>query len=135
LTMDVDVLIPAAIEDQITSENVHNVSASLILEMANGPTSPEADKVLKERSIPVIPDILANAGGVTVSYFEWLQNIRNEYWDEETVHRKLEEHMKDAFHDVLEIQEEEDRSMREAAYILGIDRILESEKARGNLSR
>ncbi|MCJ7478734.1 MAG: Glu/Leu/Phe/Val dehydrogenase [Candidatus Nanohaloarchaeota archaeon QJJ-7] len=136
LTMDVDVLIPAAIEDQITGENVEDVEADAILEMANGPITPEADDYLAEKGVPAIPDILANAGGVTVSYFEWVQNIANEYWDEEEVNRKLEEHMRDAFREVRKVKESEpgDTTWREAAYIKSVERVLEAEDYRGNVS-
>ncbi len=135
LTLDVDILIPAAIEDQIRSDNVDDVQAGAILEMANGPVSPDADEKLKERGIPVVPDILANAGGVTVSYFEWLQNEQGERWDEDRVNERLEEHMKDAYHDVTEVQNREEGSLREAAYVLAIHRVLDAERARGNLSK
>ncbi|MCJ7450209.1 MAG: Glu/Leu/Phe/Val dehydrogenase [Candidatus Nanohaloarchaeota archaeon QJJ-9] len=133
LTMDVDILMPAAIEDQITEENMEQIQASAIIEMANGPTSAEADEFLKEQGIPIVPDILANAGGVTTSYFEWLQNLSNEYWSEEKVREKLEDYMVSAYKEVKEVQEEEEVSMREASYILAIERIMEAEKARGNL--
>ncbi len=137
LTMDVDVLVPAAIEDQITGGNVADVQASAILEMANGPITPEADDVLRERDIPVVPDILANAGGVTVSYFEWLQNISNEYWSVDRVEDELAEQMRDAFHDVLERHADngEQNTLREAAYALAVDRVLEAERLRGNMAR
>lgn len=137
LTMDVDILVPAAIENQITAENVEDVSANAILEMANGPVTPQADDVLRERDIPVVPDILANAGGVTVSYFEWLQNISNEYWDQEKVERKLGEVMRSGFEDVLDVLEDEGpgSTLREAAYVRSIDRVLEAERLRGNMSR
>lgn len=135
LSLDVDVLIPAAIEDQITAENVDAVQADAVLEMANGPVTPEADDVLNERGILVIPDILANAGGVTVSYFEWLQNIAYEYWTEDQVRERLDDHMRSALNDVLEVREAEDATLREAAYILAVDRVLAAEQERGHLSR
>jgi len=136
LELDVDVLVPAAIEDQITSDNMNDISASSVLEMANGPTTPEASDRLEERGIPVVPDILANAGGVTVSYFEWVQNEANEYWTEDKVNEKLEKQMKTAFRDLLEVKEEGDeKTWREAAYIYGVDSVLDSERRRGNLSR
>jgi len=133
LELDVDVLVPAAIEDQIHEENVDDVKADIILEMANSPITTEADKVLEKSDKVVIPDILANAGGVTVSYFEWLQNISHEYWTEERVNKKLEDYMVRAFKDVLEISKKEGCGFREAAYILGIRKVLEAEKSRGNL--
>ncbi len=137
LTMDVDVLIPAAIEDQITGDNVEDVQADAVLEMANGPTTPEADDFLAEKGVPVMPDILANAGGVTVSYFEWVQNIANEYWTEERVREKLEDYMRTAFDEVQKMKEEdgEETTWREAAYIRAVDRVLNAEKARSNISR
>lgn len=136
LTMDVDVLIPAAIEDQITADNVEAVQADAILEMANGPTTPEADDYLAAHDVPVIPDILANAGGVTVSYFEWVQNLANEYWSEERVREELEEYMRRAFDQVIDVREAEDgdTTLREAAYIQAVDRVLEAERARSNVS-
>jgi glutamate dehydrogenase/leucine dehydrogenase len=133
LTMDVDVLVPAAIEDQINEDNMEDVQASSILEMANGPTTPTADGRLADQGVPIIPDILANAGGVTVSYFEWLQNISNEYWEEEKVNDKLEEYMKKAYRAVKEVKEQKECRMREAAYIRAIQRVLEAEKYRGNV--
>lgn len=133
LELDVDVLVPAAIEDQITTDNVEDIKADIILEMANGPTTPEADEVLEQDYTTVIPDILANAGGVTVSYFEWLQNLSHEYWTENEVNKKLEKYMKKAFKQVIEISEERGVSLRKAAYITGIKRVLEAEKMRGNL--
>ncbi|MCJ7429176.1 MAG: Glu/Leu/Phe/Val dehydrogenase [Candidatus Nanohaloarchaeota archaeon QJJ-5] len=131
LTMDVDLLIPAAIEDQITEDNMEDIQASAIVEMANGPTTPTADEHLRDRGIPVVPDILANAGGVTVSYFEWLQNISYEYWNKEKVQKKLENYMKDAYKNVKEKQNDEETSLREAAYLRAIDRVKAAEQARG----
>ncbi len=127
LTLDVDVLVPAAIEGVITKENAGDVKANIVLELANGPTTPEADEILRERGIVVVPDVLANAGGVTVSYFEWVQNRVGEYWDEETVLGKLRERMVRAFKDVLE---RADRDLRMGAYVLALDRIAEAAKAR-----
>lgn len=137
LTMDVDVLVPAAIEDQITADNMEEIDADVILEMANGPTTPVADEFLSETGVTVIPDILANAGGVTVSYFEWVQNEANEYWTAEKVRKKLEEQMSVAFDDVRERRNEgeEERTWREAAYIHAVDSVLEAEGYRGNIDR
>ncbi|MDY6765851.1 MAG: Glu/Leu/Phe/Val dehydrogenase [Candidatus Nanohaloarchaea archaeon] len=137
LTSDVDVLIPAAIEDQIHDGNMKDIAADAVLEMANGPVTPEADDYLANEGVPIIPDILANAGGVTVSYFEWLQNIANEYWELERVQTKLDEYMTDAFHDVADIKdaEEDGTTWREAAYILAVDRVLSAEQHRSNVSR
>jgi glutamate dehydrogenase/leucine dehydrogenase len=135
LTMDVDVLVPAAIEDQITSENMEEVSADAVVEMANGPTTPVADEYLSETGVDVIPDILANAGGVTVSYFEWVQNVSNEYWTAEKVREKLEDQMRVAFDKTRRRREENEATWREAAYLHAIDAVLEAEKQRGNLDR
>jgi glutamate dehydrogenase/leucine dehydrogenase len=135
LTLDVDLLIPAAIEDQITAENMDEIQASAIVEMANGPTTPEADQHLAERGVPVVPDILANAGGVTVSYFEWVQNTTNEYWSEKRVRDTLEDHMRDAFVDLNKIKHRTKGTWREAAYTRAVDSVLEAEKYRSNVSR
>lgn len=137
LTMDVDVLIPAAIEDQITDANVGDIRANAVLEMANGPTTPSADETLAARGVPVVPDILANAGGVTVSYFEWVQNEANEYWSRERVQEKLDAQMRTAFEQVHETKAAaaHDRSWREAAYVRGVDAVLEAESFRSNISR
>ncbi|MDY6778062.1 MAG: Glu/Leu/Phe/Val dehydrogenase [Candidatus Nanohaloarchaea archaeon] len=131
LTMDVDVLIPAAIEDQVHEDNMEDIQADAILEMANGPVTPEADDYL---DIPIVPDILANAGGVTVSYFEWLQNISNEYWSEERVRKKLKQYMEDAYEHMRKTMEQGDHTMREAVYVKAVDRVLEAERFRGNLT-
>jgi glutamate dehydrogenase/leucine dehydrogenase len=136
LELDVDMLVPAAVEDQIRSDNVDDVQASAVLEMANGPTTPDADQVLAERGVPVVPDILANAGGVTVSYFEWVQNTTNEYWTEERVREKLEAQLRTAFEQVQDIRAEtEGRTWREAAYVRAVDSVLDAEQYRSNLSR
>ncbi len=132
LTLDVDVLIPSAIENQIHTDNMQDIQADVILEMANGPVTPDADAFLEDTVI--LPDILANAGGVTVSYFEWLQNLDNEYWREETVNQKLEQYMKNAFQDVRQVKEKKQCSWRQAAYTLSLKRILEAERSRGHIS-
>jgi glutamate dehydrogenase/leucine dehydrogenase len=131
LELDVDVLVPAALENQITSENADRIKAKAILEMANGPVTPEADEMLANRNIDVIPDILANAGGVLVSYFEWSQNRNGFYWKEDEVLERLKEHMVKAFNDVIE--KKKNLSFRTAAYILAIERIMEAEQLRGNV--
>jgi len=131
LELDVDVLIPAALENQITKDNAGNIKARLILELANGPTTPEADVILFKKSIPVIPDILSNAGGVTVSYFEWLQNMENNYWTLEEVNNKLEEKMIKAFNDVYSTAQKYNIDLRTAAYVIAVKRISEAMKNRG----
>jgi glutamate dehydrogenase len=123
LELECDILIPAALENQLTSVNAPRINAKIIAEGANGPTTPEADEILFKRGIFLIPDILANAGGVTVSYFEQVQNQMNYYWGEEEVRTKLETIMKTAFQNVLEISKEYKVSMRIAAYILAVKRI------------
>ncbi len=132
LTLDCDILIPAALENQITAEVARDVKANLIVEAANGPTTPEADKILSEKGIIVIPDILANAGGVTVSYFEWVQNLYNYYWEKEEVDKKLEKIMVSAFNKVYEAYNKyEDANMRIAAYIVAIERLKDAMVTRG----
>jgi len=133
LELKVDILVPAALENAITKKNAAKIKADIIIEMANGPISPEADVILEKKKKIVIPDILANAGGVGVSYFEWVQNISNNYWTEETVNKKLKEKMTDAFREVKFISEEEKCSFRKAAYISAINRVLAAARARGNL--
>lgn len=131
LALDVDVLVPAALEGQITGENADKVRAKLIVEGANGPTTPEADEILDKRGIPVVPDILANAGGVTVSYFEWVQNLYRFYWSEEEVERREEEMMVSAFNNVYETSKKLATQMRVAAYAVALERITGAMKARG----
>jgi glutamate dehydrogenase/leucine dehydrogenase len=137
LTLDVDVLIPAAIENQITEDNVADIRADAVLEMANGPTTSRADEHLNEREIPVIPDILANAGGVTASYFEWVQNTTNEYWTAETVREKLTTQLREAFVDLRELKTASDttRTWREAAYINAVESVLRAEEYRSNVAK
>ena len=113
LELPCDLLIPAALENQIRADNAPQIQARVVIEAANGPTTPAADRILAERGIPVVPDILANAGGVTVSYFEWVQNIENEQWDAETVSRKLTDKMRRAAADVIETQREVNESLPE----------------------
>ncbi len=125
LTLDVDLLVPAAIENVITEKNVEEVKAKVILELANGPTTPEADRILQKKGVVVVPDVLANAGGVTVSYFEWVQNRTGEYWKEEEVKRKLSEKMKTAYKDVKE-ESEDLTKLREGAYRLAVKRVAEA---------
>ncbi|MFQ5692247.1 MAG: Glu/Leu/Phe/Val dehydrogenase, partial [Nitrospinota bacterium] len=131
LDLDVDVLVPAALENVITLENAERLKARYVLELANGPIAPEADRVLKSRGVTVFPDILANAGGVTVSYFEWVQNRTGLYWTLEEVHRRLREKMVEEFHNVEAVAEEHDLDNRTAAYIVALRRIVEAIESLG----
>src|SRR5207248_96525 len=131
LELECDILIPAALENQITLENVDNIKARIIAEAANGPTTPDADAVLHERGVMVIPDILANAGGVTVSYFEWVQDLQALFWDEDDVNRRLERVMVKAFTDVHGAARKYNVDMRTGAYIVGIDRVAAATRSRG----
>jgi glutamate dehydrogenase len=131
LELEVTVLVPAAMEGQITAANASRVKARVIAEGANGPTTPEADKILVKNGIMVIPDILANMGGVTVSYFEWIQNKMSYYWTEAEVHEKLERQMVEAFEAVYEMHQSNAVDMRNAAYMVAINRIAEAIKLRG----
>lgn len=131
LTLEVDVLVPAAVEDVIHAQNVDQVKAKLIVEGANGPTSAEADTIINEKGIMVAPDILANAGGVTVSYFEWVQNRLGYKWTRERVNRRSDRIMKDAFDKVYKTSLKYKVPMRIAAYIVAIDKVAETYKFRG----
>jgi glutamate dehydrogenase/leucine dehydrogenase len=131
LWMDCDVLVPAALENSITGENAWKVKARIVAEGANGPITPEGDKVLFGKDVFIIPDILCNAGGVTVSYFEWAQDEQHVFWDEAEVYARLERIMKTAFRDVLALHREQGVNMRLAANMLGISRVAEATKLRG----
>jgi len=131
LELDVDILIPAAIENVITEKNAANVKAKLIAEAANGPTTPEADEILYKNGKYLIPDFLCNAGGVTVSYFEWVQNISGYYWSLEDVHKRLREKMTLAFSDVHRMAQENNVDNRTAAYMVSVQRVAEAMRLRG----
>ncbi|MDD5022891.1 MAG: Glu/Leu/Phe/Val dehydrogenase, partial [Candidatus ainarchaeum sp.] len=121
--VDTDILILAALENEVTEKNVDKIKAKMIVELANGPTTPEADDILHEKGKFLIPDVLANSGGVCVSYFEWVQNKQGYYWSEEEVNKKLEQKMKKEFNEVYKISVEKKTSMRTAAYVLALGRI------------
>jgi glutamate dehydrogenase (NAD(P)+) len=133
ISKEADVLIPAALENQINSETVHKISnkVRIVAEGANGPTTPEADEYFKEKGIFVIPDFLCNSGGVTTSYFEGVQNDMNFYWSKEEVLRRLDEKMTASFQDVLRRANKENASMREAAYMVSIQRVVDAMTMRG----
>ncbi|MFQ5951211.1 MAG: Glu/Leu/Phe/Val dehydrogenase, partial [Candidatus Geothermarchaeales archaeon] len=131
LELDVDVLVPAALENQITRENAGRIGARLVAEAANGPTTPEADDVLRGIGVEVIPDVLANAGGVTMSYLEWVQNLQNYYWTASEVDTRLRDVMAAAFRRVWRSKQENEVDMRMGAYIYAIKRVSEAIKVRG----
>jgi glutamate dehydrogenase (NAD(P)+) len=131
LGLDCDILVPAAIEDQITERNAGGVRAKIVVEGANGPTTPEADQILTEQGILVVPDVLANAGGVTVSYFEWVQDIQAYFWSEDEVNMRMREVMERAYDEVRALAEEKNVRLRLAALVLGIGRVADAHRARG----
>jgi glutamate dehydrogenase/leucine dehydrogenase len=131
LELDCEILLPSALEDVITARNVDKIKARIIGELANGPTSADANEALYKRGIMVIPDILCNAGGVTVSYFEWVQGLYHFWWNEQEVRAKLQEVMTKAFQGVLEMSLKKNVSMRKAAYMVAVSRIAEAMKLRG----
>lgn len=130
LQLDVTVLVPAALENQINGSNAAQIRADIIVEAANGPISAEADPILSDKGITVVPDILANAGGVVVSYFEWVQNIQSVSWTESEVNEKLKNIMDPAFEAVWEIAEKEHTTLRTGAYLIAVKRVVEAKKAR-----
>ncbi|MEC0245715.1 MULTISPECIES: Glu/Leu/Phe/Val dehydrogenase [Paenibacillus] len=131
LEQDCDILVPAAIENQITQENAHRIKAGIVVEAANGPTTLEATKILTERGVLLVPDVLASAGGVVVSYFEWVQNNQGYYWTEEEVHSKLQEVMEKGFENVYTIHKTRGIDMRLAAYMTGVRKMAEAARFRG----
>ncbi|MBT3362505.1 MAG: Glu/Leu/Phe/Val dehydrogenase [Chloroflexi bacterium] len=134
LELDADILIPAAMENAITDENAHNIKAKIVAELANGPTTPEADDILRENGVHLIPDFLCNAGGVTVSYIEMVQNSYMYSWREDEVHELLNRKMTTAYRSVLDTSRKYDISMREAAYVLAVQRVVDVMKLRGWVS-
>ena len=131
LALDCDVLVPAALENQLHEDNADAVKAKLVAEGANGPTTPEADRILQDKGIFIIPDVLCNAGGVTVSYFEWVQGLEWNFWSEAEVNKRLEEIITNAFHEVLQTSLERGIAMRMAAQVLAISRVAEALAIRG----
>ena len=131
LELDVDILIPAAIENQLTGQNASNVKAKIVAELANGPTTPEADEILNDKGITIIPDFLCNAGGVIVSYFEMVQNAYQFYWTEEMVNERLDQKITTAFHAVHDMAQAKKVDTRVAAYLVAVNRVAEAVRLRG----
>jgi len=129
--VDCDILIPAALEGQITEENAPLIKARMVIEGANGPTTPSADDILAERKILVIPDVIANAGGVTVSYFEWVQDFSSFFWSEKEINARLISIMKEAFDSIWETAQKHQVTLRTATFIIGCTRILRAREDRG----
>jgi glutamate dehydrogenase (NAD(P)+) len=131
LELPCDFLVPAALGNQITSQNAARIQARVIIEGANGPTSPEADRILNEAGVFLVPDILANAGGVIVSYFEWVQDLQSFFWSEDEVNQRLERILIDAFDEVVRTAKTRKVDMRTAAYIIGVGRVADAIITRG----
>jgi glutamate dehydrogenase (NAD(P)+) len=131
LELPVDMLVPAALENQITARNAGRIQASVIIEGANGPTTPDADHILEQRGVVVVPDILANAGGVTVSYFEWVQDIQSFFWEEGEINQKLERVMRKAFAQTAEQADAHRTSLRMGAYLVAVKRVADATSVRG----
>lgn len=131
LELPVDILIPAAVERQITSENAPNVRARMVVEAANGPVTPEADRILRDAGVLVVPDILANAGGVIVSYFEWVQDLQAFFWSEPEVNVQLERLLSRAFNETWEAAQNHGTDLRMGAYAVGVSRVAEATRTRG----
>jgi glutamate dehydrogenase (NAD(P)+) len=129
--VDCEILIPAALEQQITVHNAHRIKARMVIEGANGPTTPAADDILQERNVLVVPDVIANAGGVTVSYFEWVQDFSSFFWDEEEINARLVKIMKTAFAGVWSVSQDRKVSLRTATFIVACQRILHTRELRG----
>ena len=131
LELECTILVPAALENQITAKNAGQVKARIVAEGANGPTTPEADDILADRGVTVIPDILANAGGVTVSYFEWVQDLQEFFWEESEINKRLRHIMSRAFREVLKVSEERKLTLRTAAYTIAVDKVARATEVRG----
>jgi len=131
LELDVDILFPAALENVITEENAPRIRTKIVAELANGPTSPEADEILHKNGVHIIPDFLCNAGGVTVSYFEMVQNFYMYYWEADEVYKRLDKKMTTAYHAVLDTSKKYNINMRQAAYVVAVERVVEAMKLRG----
>jgi glutamate dehydrogenase (NAD(P)+) len=130
-SVECDILIPAALEQQITRDNAPRIRASIVIEGANGPTTPEADDILHDMRVLVVPDVIANAGGVTVSYFEWVQDFSSFFWSEEDIVERLTRIMQEAFNAAWQVAEDKHVSLRTAAFIVGCTRVLQARKVRG----